>query len=217
MGCGSADTEGGSPKASQAINYSFPPYSSINKQVAMENPGENVSYLHSGILFLLKFSLRNLTWATFEPTVYLQADMPTDHCSCNRLVFSLSLSFSIQVLHPVAAEHKGLNWFYILYEGDRVCVGGAHACTCSRTDRVCGSRRLARPEATTTPYWSSSPGYCCGVIISENAVSSSTSDHYRKEYEKTGTPTFGPLFRRITGQRLWRKKRLNFLMCNRWA
>lgn len=52
MGCGSADTEGGSPKASQAINNSFPPYSSINKQVAVENPGETVSYLHSGILFL---------------------------------------------------------------------------------------------------------------------------------------------------------------------
>lgn len=33
MGCGSADTEGESPKASQAINDSFPPFSNINRQV----------------------------------------------------------------------------------------------------------------------------------------------------------------------------------------
>lgn len=44
MACGSADTEGGSPKASQAINDSFPPYSSINKQVVEVNPGEAVIF-----------------------------------------------------------------------------------------------------------------------------------------------------------------------------
>lgn len=49
MGCGSADTEGESPKASQAINDSFPSYPSINKHVTVEDPGETVSYLHSEI------------------------------------------------------------------------------------------------------------------------------------------------------------------------
>lgn len=52
MGCGSTDTEGGSPKASQAINDSFPPYSSINRQVVVENLRKNVLYLHSGISVL---------------------------------------------------------------------------------------------------------------------------------------------------------------------
>lgn len=41
-------------KPPQAINNLFPLFSNINKQVAAENPGETVSYLHSGILFLPK-------------------------------------------------------------------------------------------------------------------------------------------------------------------
>lgn len=135
--------------------------------------------LHSGILCLTKIvtAFLNLIWyltssATYEPAVYLQL-------TCQQTTAAVSGCFCFSSLFPskcfvqFVAEHKELDWFYILNEQDRVCVGRVH-------EHVHGGSWLTRPDAPTTSYQSSSPGYCCGMIISENAVSSSTSGCYKK-------------------------------------
>lgn len=127
MGCGSSDAEGGSPKASQAINDSFPPFfPSINKQVAMENPRETVSYLHSWIWFFsqLFFNLIcHRTWATYEPAVSFQADMPAGNYAWKRVIFLF--------FHPRALSSGGWTqrtWLILHFVQMGPCVCQTRSC-----------------------------------------------------------------------------------------
>lgn len=174
MGCGSSDAEGGSPKASQAINDSFPPFSPASTSRLPWRTLEKLCHI-----YIVEFG--------FCPSVFkpnLSLNMSNMRTSCLLLGWRASRQLRLKVCYFSLFPSKCFVQLW-LNTKDLIdftfCTNGA---TCvsdafvrSRSDCVCGGRRLVGLETTTTLFRSSSPGGGCRMIISENAVSSSTSDY----------------------------------------